>query len=618
MLNLFNLFKSKRSLENPSTPLNAPWTGPPTLAGVVVTETTAMTYATVFACVNRIASDLASLKFGAYERLKGGGKRPATYLPVDKLIRHSPDGIRPAYKFWQTAAGHLLRWGNAYIELKRNKATGAVQSMHLLPPDKVMVRLDEDNLIYELTGCRDNYRLLPIDVLHFAGLGYDGIMGYSPIRMAQTSIGIGLSADITMASYFGNSAKPGGWLGHQGKITSQAKSTLREEWEILTAGPTNAGRTAILQEGITWNPLSLPAPDQDFLASRNWQPEEICRWFLMPPTKVQIYDHATYSNLEQSDLDYQSTLIPWANSIIGEMQLKLFRGADADRYFIKPHYAELIKADTEATNSHIATCRQWGLKNVDELRDECFDLNPLPDGQGEVYLTPVNMINGQVNFHNAIDPKADPTAAATTPAAGDPSNPEAVVAPGADVTLNGAQVQSAVQLIEAAAQGTLPRDSAVAMLQAFLGLTAEQANDVMGSIGQGFEPTVPATAEPAPETDEARSATRAVVIDSVGRMYRRESAAVRKASGKPEFRTWLPEFYAEHRQLMRDAIAPALKAHCLVSGSQGDGAKLAQEWVEASEKELTELMDAISSDELPMAVDDLLTRWETRMEKLDI
>ena len=326
-----------RSMENPNVPLSAPWFGPPTLSGVNVDEHTALHYSTVWACINRLSSDIASLKFCVYENLESGGKAPAKKHPVQRLIHHSPDGIRPAFKFWQTAASHVLRWGNAFCEIERNNG-GEAYKLHLLPSDCVVPRLEFDRLYYQVIGhgTQTGRVIQPWNMLHFAGLGYDGIIGYSPIAMARESIGLGLSADLTMASYFGLSSKPGGVLQHPGKLTEQAAKTVREQWEILTSGPMNAGRPAILQEGMTWNPFSLPAPDQAFMASRQWQPEEICRWYLMPPTKAGIYDHATYSNLEQSNLDYLSTVIPRANSFTVEMNHKLFEGDE--RYFVRPNY----------------------------------------------------------------------------------------------------------------------------------------------------------------------------------------------------------------------------------------------------------------------------------------
>jgi HK97 family phage portal protein len=530
---------SRRSLENPNVPLSSPWLGSPTLAGVTVNEETALRYSTVWACVLRLSSDIASLKFSVCEHLSEGGRVEAPNHPIHRLIHRSPDGIRPAYKFWQTAASHVLRWGNAYVEIEFSNS-GEPLRLNLLPPQCVTPRVDRDPISYEVRIPQQPSRVLPaFKILHFAGMGYDGIQGYSPITMARESIGLGLSADLTMASYFGLSSKPSGTLQHPGKLSEQAAKQLRENWEILTSGPTNAGRPAVLQEGMTWNPLSLPAPDQAFLQSRQWQPEEICRWYLMPPPKAGIYDHATFSNLEQANLDYLSTIIPWANSFTGEMNHKLFQGADADRFYVRPNYHELMKADKVSRAAFYASGRQWGWLSADDCRD-AEDMNDLPNGEGKYFLSPANMWTSTQVAQQSQQP-------IPTPSTSDPSSNDAI--------------NKAVE---------------------------EQKKD-----------------------KESLKAFRAVVEENVGRMLRRETAAIRRAAKKEGFVEWLPEFYAEHRDFMASNLESSLRAYSLISGTQVSASKLADSWVGDSRKELVQLVSAIHSSELASTVDDLCERWES-------
>lgn len=373
--------------------MNGPWLGPQTLAGVSVNEHSAMSYLAVWCCVNRISTDVASLRFQTYEHLPQGGKAAAKQHPTYNVIHHSPDGIRSSHSYWQAKLSMALRWGNSFSVIDWSNG-GDVLALHLLPSDRMQPVMRAGRLIYDFLGCEGfpakPYR--PYEILHIRGMSADGILGYSPIAVARQNIGIGLSADLTTASYLGLSSKPSGVLQHPGKLSQQAKNELREEWDLLTGGPTNAGRVPVLQEGMAFNPFSLPAPDQNFIATRKLEMENICRLFSCPPTKAGIYDHATFSNLEQSDLDYvQMAVKPWADAVCSECNLKLFHGDERGRLFIRPNYMELVKADLPARTSYYVAGRNNGWLNDDEIRDG-EDMNPLPNNLGQTYLTPLNMM----------------------------------------------------------------------------------------------------------------------------------------------------------------------------------------------------------------------------------
>jgi HK97 family phage portal protein len=390
-------------------------------AGVTVNETTAMNLVDVFACVRAISETLATLPFPVYQRLDGGGKDRLRSHPVYKALNvsPSPDDSLPSIPWREAGMGHLLTWGNWYNEIETTVG-GELLGLHLLAPNKVKPeRTKSGKLQYIAEG---SYVPIPADrMLHVAGFGFDGMVGYSPIKMGKSAIALAMATERFGSSWFGNGSRGQGVITHPQKLSPEAKKNLRESLSETHGGPDNAHRWMIFEEGISVTQLGVPPEDAQFLSTRVFQLQEICRLFRISPVIVQDLSRSTFSNGEQEWLSFVThTLRPWCRRIENEFNRKLFNGQDD--IFCEHLLDGLLRGDEAARNASYATGRQWGWLCADDI-NELENRNPLPDRQGKIFLVPANMIDA-ADYVRRRD-EADAAAPTPEPAPVDPEPTEA-------------------------------------------------------------------------------------------------------------------------------------------------------------------------------------------------
>jgi HK97 family phage portal protein len=279
--------------------------------------------------------------------------------------------------------GHVLTYGNGYAEIVRDGAGNPVQ---LLPitPDRVRVEQDSDGTIRYYVD--EQITLSQDDMFHIAGLGFDGLVGYSPVTLAKQSVGLGLGAERFGGSFFGNSARPAGVLTHPNRLSKEAKENLRDSWQSTYAGVDNSGRTAILEEGVQFSSIGLSNEDAQYLQTRQFQVVEIARWYGVPCHMIQSLDAATFSNIEHQGIEFVTySLRPWLVRWEQEIKRKLFTdGAFFSEFLVDG----LLRGDTKTRYDGYKVARETGWLSVNEIRS-LENLNPV-DG-GDQYIQPLNM-----------------------------------------------------------------------------------------------------------------------------------------------------------------------------------------------------------------------------------
>jgi HK97 family phage portal protein len=254
-----------------------------TASGKTVNERTAMQTTAVYACVRILAETIASLPLNVY-RSTDNGKEKAIDHQLYYLLHDEPNSEMTSFVFRETLMSHLLLWGNAYAQIIRD-GRGKVLALYPLLPDRMMVdRTTEGQLYYEYRRDTGYVILRPEDILHIPGLGFDGLVGYSPIAMAKNAIGMAIATEEYGGKFFANGASPGGVLEHPGVVKDPAR--IRESWNAVYQGSGNAHRVAVLEEGMKFQPIGIPPEQAQFLETRKFQTEEICRIFRVPPHLV--------------------------------------------------------------------------------------------------------------------------------------------------------------------------------------------------------------------------------------------------------------------------------------------------------------------------------------------
>lgn len=288
-----------------------------------------------------------------------------------------------------------ILWGNAYAQVIRN-GRGEVAALYPLMPDRMTV--DRDNagrIFYEYLradsdartlGRKSIVRLAPEDVFHIPGLGFDGLVGYSPIAMAKQAIGMGLACDEYGAAFYQNGAQPGGVLEHPGVVKDPKR--VRDSWNAIYQGSRNAHRIAVLEEGMTYKPISISPEQAQFLETRKFQIDEIARIFRVPPHMVGDLDKSSFSNIEQQSLEFvKYTLSPWISRWEQTIHRSLLLPSEKPRYFARFNVEGLLRGDYQSRMNGYATGISNGFLSPNDIhRLENMDLIPAEEGGDDYYL----------------------------------------------------------------------------------------------------------------------------------------------------------------------------------------------------------------------------------------
>ena len=233
--------------------------------------------------------------------------------------------------------------------------------------------------------------LHPSDVLHIPGLGFDGLVGYSPIAMAKNAIGMAIACEEYGAKFFANGAAPGGVLEHPGTIKDPQR--VRESWQSTFGGSGNANKIAVLEEGMKYTPIGISPEQAQFLETRKFQINEIARIFRVPPHMVGDLEKSSFSNIEQQSLEFvKYTLDPWVIRWEQSIQRTLLSKDEKAAYFVKFNLEGLLRGDYQSRMNGYAIGRQNGWMSANDIRElENLDRIPAEDG-GDLYLINGNML----------------------------------------------------------------------------------------------------------------------------------------------------------------------------------------------------------------------------------
>ncbi|MBF8255862.1 MAG: phage portal protein, family [Anaerolineales bacterium] len=384
------------SLQNPPTWLRE-WmggSGGPTASGKRVDEETALQYTAVLACVRIHAETFASLPWDVFRRLVRGRER-ATDHALWPLLHDAPNPEITSFTFRETAVTHEGTWGNSYAEIERNNA-GRPIALWPIPPKRVKVKRNKQTkaLEYHVTlPDGDGQVLARSQVFHVPWTSTNGVTGLSPIGLMREAIGLGLAAEEFGARFFGDGARLGAVFEHPGKLSDTAHKRLVSQIEDRHRGLSRAHRIALLEEGMKVHEVGIPPEDAQFLQTRSMQRGEIASVYRVPPHMIGDTEKSTSwgSGIEEQTLGFvvYSTvprLVRWEQAT----QQQLFFPSERGEFYSKFLVEGLLRGDPLKRAQAREVQRRNGIINADEWR-EGEDMNPLPDGLGQVYTMPLNV-----------------------------------------------------------------------------------------------------------------------------------------------------------------------------------------------------------------------------------
>ena len=393
------LFKSRDKPQDRTSGSNYAFFMGGTTSGKAVTERSAMQMTAVYSCVRILSEAVAGLPLHLYKYTDSGGKAMALDHSLYRLLHDEPNPEMSSFVFRETLMTHLLLWGNAYAQIIRN-GKNEIVALYPLMPNKMSVDRDENGRLYytyyrgsdeAIKNKEFAVTLQPSDVLHIPGLGFDGLVGYSPIAMAKNAIGMAIACEEYGAKFFANGAAPGGVLEHPGTIKDPQR--VRESWQSTFGGSGNANKIAVLEEGMKYTPIGISPEQAQFLETRKFQINEIARIFRVPPHMVGDLEKSSFSNIEQQSLEFvKYTLDPWVIRWEQSIQRSLLNSEEKKKYFAKFNVEGLLRGDYQSRMNGYAIGRQNGWMSANDIRElENLDRIPAEDG-GDLYLINGNML----------------------------------------------------------------------------------------------------------------------------------------------------------------------------------------------------------------------------------
>ncbi|HYG68492.1 MAG TPA: phage portal protein, partial [Anaeromyxobacteraceae bacterium] len=346
-----------------------------TKSGETITPEASLQLSAYFACLRNLSEDVGKLPLILYRR-SGAGKERAADHPLYRLLHDSPNPTMSSMTLRETLTHWAAAWGDGYAEIERD-ARGEPVALWPIHPSRVTVRrTTSGGVAYDVRAdvrvqgaTMHGVRLAAEDVFHLHGLG-DGLTGYSVARFAAESLGLTMAAQTFGAAFFGNGASMSGVLTHPAKLTPEARTNLRESWQAMHGGARNAAKTGILEEGIKYERIGIPPEEAQFLETRQFQTVEVCRWFRMPPHKIQDLTRSTFSNIEAQNTEYVvDTLMPWAMRWEHEIRRKLILPTHPDDdLFAELLFAALLRGDQNARSNYYRTLVNIGVMSPNEVR----------------------------------------------------------------------------------------------------------------------------------------------------------------------------------------------------------------------------------------------------------
>ena len=378
-----NLFKKKTQARSSVYP---PFVSRVAGSGVSVDKNTALTFTAVWSAVRLLSESISILPVNVYERQKNGDKSLADSNPVYNLVHNEPNYYMSSVAFFEKIMMDLCLSGNSYVQIIRNGG-GTPQSLLPLNAGDITVKLNNGDIFYQTNNSDEIYN--DYDILHFKGVSQDGIIGLSPITQNANAIGWGIALESYGSKYFTNSAKLSGVLETDRALSEQAIERLKSSFSNTYNQLKNAQSTAILEEGLSFKPITISPEQSQFLASRIFSITEIARMFNIPTFMLQEHSKSSFNNIESLSQSYVTySLMPYIRRMEAEMNRKLFKVNQKGKLFVEWNVNGLLRGNIKDRSDAYKTGINNGYMTINEVRRK-ENLNSVPDGD-ELYL-PLNV-----------------------------------------------------------------------------------------------------------------------------------------------------------------------------------------------------------------------------------
>jgi HK97 family phage portal protein len=277
---------------------------------VTIDRNLVLTHFAVFSCMTLIASDIAKLRLRLVQKDEDGIWSEVDNPAYSPVLR-KPNSIQTRIQFWESWLLAKLSNGNAYV-LKGRDARGVVTTLHVLDPSRVQVLISADGEVFyqlasdNVTGLQQQVTVPAREIIHDRmNCLFHPLVGLSPVTAAGLAATQGLNIQRDATLFFGNRSLPGGILTAPAAISNDTAQRLKEQWEANFGGE-NAGKVAVLGDGLKFEAMRVTATDAQLVEQLRWTAEVVCSVFHVPMYKIGLGAMPTYNNIQALNVEYYS------------------------------------------------------------------------------------------------------------------------------------------------------------------------------------------------------------------------------------------------------------------------------------------------------------------------
>jgi len=389
-----NLFSSVLSKSGELVGYYVPVSGSEgTLTGLAVSDETALKVSTYFAALRTVSSDIASMPLFLYRRMEDGGRQKATDHQLYRVLTRRPVYYMDSYQWKEFLVLHLLHSGNIFIQVIRDRS-GSVVELNPINPSRMVVKVDNDRLIYAITGDDGKPRVLR-DVVHIRYMSKDGIMGIGIFDKIRETLGISTAIEQVQAYKFKYHSTPTGMIiVPRGLLKNEEEfKFFQEKWNEIRAGVQNQGKIGYLKDGMDFKETNISPVDLQLLELKKLNCDDIARFFGVPPTRLNINyaNTSSYNNTEAQNRQYYDSCIrPILSRIETALETIILSPSEQDEFFIEFNANELLRADSQTRFQNYATGIMNGIYSLNQVAG--FENLPSLGPIGDFRFVPGNLM----------------------------------------------------------------------------------------------------------------------------------------------------------------------------------------------------------------------------------
>lgn len=380
----------QRNINNPNVPIMSALTGltsPVGAAGASVTVQSVLGLSEAWRALKVLGETIASVPFRVQERMPDGTRRDLPNHPVAQLFTIEPNQYTTPFTFVETLVIHAALRGNAYAVIEYNRRNAYPRSLMIVEPEDMDIFEEEGVLMYKRISTGQTY--FYDDVLHICNTSWNGKAGLDIIRVHRDNLSLALANRNYGARFYKNGAQLSGILKHPGSLSKEAQERLKQSWNSTYGGAENAGKVAVLEEGVDYMPITLKPSDASFAETKRIIVADMARIFGVPQFILEDLDRATFNNIEHlSQLFLTLTIRPWCKRIEGEINRKLFPKSERGRITAFLDFDDLLMADLKSRSEYARTLFSVGALSPNDIR-RMSGYNPVEGG--DKHYVQVNM-----------------------------------------------------------------------------------------------------------------------------------------------------------------------------------------------------------------------------------